>query len=144
NLFNTYESFDPPSTLAVEVRVVPVGHVYGKSMVAAGDPAPFSHNQTGLGPTFRGSPVSVSEIGFTPGKKAAAVRAFDNVESRKGYSGLYQFGASYNPGKFTSPTSARPQSGNYLMYWMASQALWRLDPKEAKGLDGTFAYDWSL
>jgi hypothetical protein len=26
---------------------------------------------------------------------------------------------------------------------MASQALWRADPKEAKGLDATFAYDWS-
>jgi hypothetical protein len=29
------------------------------------------------------------------------------------------------------------------MYWMASQALWRVDPKEGKGLDATFAYDWS-
>jgi hypothetical protein len=76
NLFDTYESFDPPSTPAAEVRVVPVRHTYVKSMVAAGDPAPFSHNQTGLVPTFRGSPVSVSEIGFTPGKKASSLRAF--------------------------------------------------------------------
>jgi len=29
------------------------------------------------------------------------------------------------------------------LYWMASQALWRVDPKEGKGLDATFAYDWS-
>jgi carbohydrate-selective porin OprB len=26
---------------------------------------------------------------------------------------------------------------------MASQALWRVDPNGDKGLDGTFAYDWS-
>src|SRR5260370_4330556 len=26
---------------------------------------------------------------------------------------------------------------------MASQALWRVDPKESRGLDATFAYDWS-
>jgi carbohydrate-selective porin OprB len=26
---------------------------------------------------------------------------------------------------------------------MASQALWRVDPNGAKGLDVTFAYDWS-
>jgi carbohydrate-selective porin OprB len=26
---------------------------------------------------------------------------------------------------------------------MASQALWRVDPKDAKGLDATVAYDWS-
>ncbi len=143
NLFTDYEVFDPPSTPAVEVRVVPIHNFYVKSMVLAGVRAPFSQNPTGLIPTFNGTPVSVSEIGFTPGKKASSVRAFDSVESRKGYSGLYQFGASYNPAKFTSPTSPTPRSGNYLLYWMASQALWRVDRKEAKGLDATLAYDWS-
>src|SRR5262249_56715730 len=68
---------------------------------------------------------------------------FDNIESRKGYSGLYQFGAAYNPGEFTDPMSPTPVSGNYLLYWKASQALWRVDPKEARGLDATFAFDWS-
>src|SRR5215813_10301734 len=142
NLFNTIEVFDPPSTSAMEVRVVPLHNLYVKSMVLAGDPAPFSHNPTGLVPQFRGTPVSVSEIGFTPGKKATSVRAFDSVESRKGYSGLYQFGGSYNPATFTTASGAR-QSGNYLLYWMASQALWRVDPREARGLDGTVAFDWS-
>ena len=143
NLFTDLESFDPPSTPALEVRVVPIHNFYVKSMVLAAVRSPFSQNPTGLVPQFNGTPMSVSEIGFTPGKKASSVRAFDNVETRKGYSGLYQFGASYNPGKFTSPTSATPRSGNYLLYWMASQALWRVDPKEARGLDATFAYDWS-
>jgi len=143
NLFTDLESFDPPSTPAMEVRVVPIHNLYVKSMVAATVRAPFAQNPTGLVPQFNGTPVSVSEIGFTPGKNASSMRAFDNVEGRKGYSGLYQFGASYNPGKFTSPTSATPQPGNYLLYWMASQALWSVDPKEGKGLDGTFAYDWS-
>lgn len=143
NLFTTLESFDPPSTPAMEVRVVPIHNFYVKSMVLAAVRSPFSQNPTGLVPQFNGVPMSVSEIGFTPGKKASSVRAFDDVEGRKGYSGLYQFGASYNPGKFTLPTSATPRSGNYLLYWMASQALWRVDPKGGKGLDGTFAYDWS-
>jgi porin len=135
NLFTTLESFDPPSTPAMEVRVVPVHHFYVKSMAFAAVRSPFSQNLTGLVPQFNGTPGTVSEIGLTPGKKASSVRAFDTVDSRKGYSGLYQFGASYNPAKFTS--------GNYLLYWMASQALWRVDPHEPKGLDGTFAYDWS-
>jgi porin len=143
NLFAILESFDPPSTPAMEIRVVPLHNLYVKSMVLAAVRSPFSQNPTGLVPQFNGTPMSVSEIGFTPGKKASSVRAFDNVETRKGYSGLYQFGASYNPGKFTSSTRATPQSGNYLLYWMASQALWRVDPKGAKGLDATFAYDWS-
>ena len=142
NLFTTIEVFDPPSTPAMEVRVVPVHNFYVKSMVLAGDPEPFLHNPTGLVPQFRGTPVSVSEIGFTPGKKATSVRAFDTVDSRKGYSGLYQFGASYNPAKFTAANGEK-QAGNFLLYWMASQALWRLKPDSAKGLDGTFAYDWS-
>src|SRR5258705_7309544 len=143
NLFTDLESFDPPSTPALEVRVVPLDNFYVKSMVLAAVRSPFLQNETGLVPQFNGTAMSVSEIGFTPGKKASSVRAFDNVETRKGYSGLYQFGASYNPGKFTTPTSARPRAGNYLLYWMASQALWRVDPKESRGLDATFAYDWS-
>jgi porin len=143
NLFTDLESFDPPSTPAMEVRVVPIHNLYVKSMVLAAVRSPFSQNPTGLVPQFNGVPMSVSEIGFTPGKDASSVRAFDDVEGRKGYSGLYQFGASYNPGRFASPTSAKLQQGNYLLYWMASQALWRVDPTEAKGLDGTLAYDWN-
>lgn len=143
NLFTDFESFDPPSTPAAEVRVVPFRHVFVKSMVEAEDREPFNHNPTGFVPQFRGVPVNISEIGFTPGKNAAHVYAFDDVESRKGYSGLYQFGASYNPGKFTSPTNPTPRAGNYLLYWMATQALWRVNPRGAKGLDGTFAFDWS-
>jgi porin len=143
NLFTDFESFDPPSTPALEVRVVPIQNIYVKSMVLAAVSSPFSQNPTGMVPQFNGTPMSVSEIGFTPGKKASSVRAFDSVENRKGYSGLYQFGASYNPGKFASPSSAKPQQGNYLLYWMASQALWRVDPNGGKGLDGTFSYDWS-
>jgi porin len=142
NLFTDFESFDPPSTPAMEVRVVPIHNLYVKSMVESEDRDPFAHNSTGLVPQFRGVPVTISEIGFTPGNKATSVRAFDNVASRKGYSGLYRFGASYNPSKFTTATGV-PQSGNYLLYWMANQALWRVDPKHARGLDGTISYDWS-
>lgn len=142
NLSTDFESFDPPSTPAMEIRAVPIRHLYIKSMVEAEDRDPFAHNSTGLVPQFRGVPVSISEIGFAPGKKASSVRAFDSVAGRAGYSGLYQFGASYNPGKFASSTG-KTQSGNYLLYWMASQALWRVDPTKAKGVDATFAYDWS-
>jgi hypothetical protein len=127
----------------MELRVVPRRNIYVKSMVLAADRFQYSHNPTGLVPQFRGAPMSVSEIGFSPGKKASSVRAFDNVESRRGYSGLYQFGAAFNPGKFANPASTSPRSGNYLLYWMASQALWRVDPHGGKGLDATVSYDWS-
>jgi porin len=143
NLSNTFESFDPPATPAFEVRVAPVKGLYVKSMVEAEDRIPFAHNQTGLVPQFRGAPISISEIGFTPGRKSSSVQAPDDVENREGYSGLYQFGAAYNPGAFTNASGRNSSSGNYVLYWMGSQALWRVDPKGAKGLDATLGYDWS-
>jgi carbohydrate-selective porin OprB len=143
NLFTDVESFDPPSTPAAEIRVVPMKALYVKSMVMAGDPDPFSHNPTGFVLQFHGHPVTVAEIGITPGKKATAVRAFDNIESRKGYSGLYQLGASYNPGPFATASGTTSRSGNHLLYAMATQALWRVDRAGGKGVDATAAYDWS-
>jgi porin len=143
NLSTTFETFDPFSTPAAEIRFAPLDTFFVKSMVMAGDPTPFSNNPTGFVPQFHGNPVVVSEIGFTPGQKATSLKAFDDIESRKGYSGLYEVGAAYNPGKFTAPMSPTPVSGNYILYWKASQALWRVDPKEARGLDATFAFDWS-
>ena len=143
NLFTTFESFDPFSTPAMEVRVVPFDNLYVKSMVFPQDRSPFSNNPTGLVPQFRGAPVIVSEVGITFGQKATSLKAFDDIESRKGYSGLYAFGAVYNPGEFMTATSAAPESGNYLLYWKASQAVWRVNPQEARGLDATFAFDWS-
>jgi len=142
NLGTTFETANPFATPAAEIRIVPIDHLYLKSMVMAGDPSPLTSNPTGLVPTFRGNPVLVSEIGFTPGRNATS-GTVDNVESRKGYSGLYQFGVAYNPGDFTAPLSPTPVSGNYLLYLKASQALWRADPKEARGLDAIFAIDWS-
>ena len=142
NLSTTFETANPFATPAAEIRIVPIDHLYLKSMVMAGDPSPLTSNPTGLVPTFRGNPVVVSEIGFTPGRNATS-GTVDNVENRKGYSGLYQFGVAYNPGDFTAPLSPTPVSGNYLLYWKASQALWRADPKEARGLDAVLAIDWS-
>ena len=142
NLSTTFETFNPFATPAAEIRIVPIDHLYLKSMVMAGDPSPLTSNPTGLVPTFRGNAVLVSEIGFTPGRNATSGTA-DDLESRKGYSGLYQFGVAYNPGHFTAPLSPTPVSGNYLLYWKASQALWRADPNEARGLDAVLAIDWS-
>ncbi len=143
NLVTTYESFDPPSTPAVELRVAPLRYAYVKSMAFAPDRNPYAHNTTGLVPQFRGAVMDVSEIGFSSGQNASAVRGFDNVETRKGYVGLYKFGAAYSPGKFAEPQKNTPRADDYLMYWMANQAIWRADPSGSNGLDATLSYDWS-
>jgi len=80
------ESFDPPSTPAMEIRVVPLS-----SLITQPD----------------------SFHSFVPWKTS------------------------------TRRQVTKPKSGNYLMYWMASRAIWRIHATEAKGLDATFAYDWS-
>ena len=122
NLGTTFETDNPFATPAAEIRIAPLEHFYLKSMVMAGDPSPVTSNPTGLVPTFRGSPVFVWEIGYTPGRKATSAPApVDDVESRKGYSGVYQFGVAYNPGAFTAPLSPTPVSGNYLLYGKASR-----------------------
>jgi carbohydrate-selective porin OprB len=143
NLFATGESFDPPSTPAAEVRLAPARTLYVKSMLFATDRDPYAHNPTGLVPQFRGAPMSVSEIGFTPGKKASSQRAFDSVEERSGYSGSYRFGGGYNPAEFTRPGQPVSRKGNVVLYGMANQALWRVSPEESRGVDATLSYDWS-
>jgi carbohydrate-selective porin OprB len=142
NLSTTYETGSPATTPGLQLTVVPLRHVYLASMVMAGDKTPFAHNPTGFAPQFKGAPVSAYEIGFTPGNKGTTIRPGDNVATRRGYAGFYKVGATYNPGKFMTRTGATT-SGNYLLYWMANQALWRVDPLEGRGLDATFAYDWS-
>ena len=143
NLNATYETFDPPSTPAAELRVIPRKHFFVKSMVYAADRTPFTHNQTGFVPQFRGAASNVSEIGWSPGQPATAVRAFDTIAQRRGYSGLYQLGSAYNPGKFQSAGPIKTVSGNYLIYLMATQAIWRTSPNSGVGIDLTAATDWT-
>ncbi len=143
NLNATFETFDPPSTPAAELRVIPFEHLYVKSMVYAADRFPYRHNQTGLVPDFRGAASDVAEIGWSPGQPATKVRAFATVAQRKGYSGLYQLGSAYNPGKFQSTEPAKTVGGNYLIYLMGSQAVWRTAPHSGTGVDLTAATDWT-
>ena len=136
NLNSTYERFDSPSTPAAELRVVPYKHLYVNSMVFAADRIPFAHNTTGFVPQFRGTASTVSEIGWAPGQAASSVRAFDTIPQRRGYPGLYQFGASFNPGKFQASGPFRSFPGTILSTsWRA-----RLSGARTK----TPAWDWTL
>ena len=143
NLNVTYETSDPPSTSAAELRFIPAKHLYVKSMVYAADRLPFAHNLTGLVPDFRSAVSSASEIGWSPGKKAYTLLPQDSVEDRKGYAGLYQFGAVFNPGKFRSARPNGNVSGDYLLYGMLNQAVYRTSSNSDRGLDLTAGVDWS-
>jgi porin len=140
NLFpTTYESFDPAATPAAEIRVVPNKHFYIKSAVLAGNRNPYADDTTGFGFVRKDSPVVVSEVGFLTNSPDLNVSS----PSEKLYPGKYKFGSSYNVGDFVDPVTQAKVGGNYLLYFMANQAVYRQEIGSNRGLDLDFAIDWS-
>jgi porin len=128
NLFSSiYESFNPAGTPGAEIYFAPTSHFYVKSAVMAGNRNPYQQDPTGTNFAIRNSPNFLFEGGYLTGKT---------------YPGEYKFGGVYNGGKFPSPAGIE-SSGNYLIYGMASQALFRPDAGSNRGLDATIGFDYS-
>jgi porin len=141
NLFpTTYESFDPAATPAVQIQLFPWRTLYIKSAVLAGNRNPYQQDPTGFNFQIRNIPVFVYEIGFTHDEEALAGQK--SYLDQKTYPGSYKFGAAYNGGKFTNAAGIQ-SNGNYLIYGMANQALYRSDAGSSTGLDATIGFDWS-
>jgi porin len=129
NLFSSiYESFNPAGTPGAEIYFAPTSHFYVKSAVMAGNRNPYQQDPTGTNFAIRNSPNFLFEAGYLTGKT---------------YPGEYKFGGVYNGGKFPSPAGLESR-GNYLIYGMASQALFRPHAGSNRGLDATFGFDYSL
>jgi porin len=141
NLYSTtYESFNPAATPAAQIQFFPWHTLYIKSAVLAGNRNPYQQDPTGFHFAIRDTPVFVYEIGFTHDAEYLAVQR--SSLDRKTYSGIYKFGAAYNGGKF--PNAAGIESnGNYLIYGMANQAVYRPHAGSNGGLDATIGFDWS-
>jgi porin len=139
NLFSTtYESFNPAATPAAEIRFVPTPNVYVKSAIFSGNRNPYAQDSTGFDFKIADTPVFVYEAGFLvdpPNAKGSAVA--------KTYPGSYEVGAAYNAGKFLDSITNRYTPGNYLIYIMANQAVYRPTPGSNRGLDLDFGFDWS-
>lgn len=141
NLFGTvYESFDPASTPAAEMRFVPSPHFYVKEAILAGNRSPYQQDTNGFHFSIDNSGVGVSEIGFLVDPSSGSA---NETSDRKSYPGLYRVGSVYNGGKFADPVTGLLTSGNYLIYVMANQAVYRPDAGSNRGLDVFFTYDWS-
>ena len=136
---NTYESFAPAATPAAEIRIVPSKYFYIKGAIFAGNRNPYQQDTNGFHFAIRNSGVGVSEVGFSIDPS----RGSDSPAMGKTYPGLYRVGAVYNGGNFTDLVTGRRVSGNYLIYFMASQAVFRPEAGSDRGLDGFFTYDWS-
>lgn len=138
NLFpTTFESFDPAATPAAEIRGVPWRTLYVKAAVLSGNRNPYEQDTTGFNFQIKDSPVFVDEVGYR-------INPVDSPEAkpRKTYPGSYKFGSAYNAGKFPNAQGVK-YPGNYLIYGMANQAVFRTTPGSAQGLDLLAGWDWS-
>jgi len=143
NLFSaTYESFNPAATPGVEVRFAPTRSFYTKSAVMSGNRNPYEQDPTGFHFQIRDAPDFLFEIGYLVHPSDGNGTQSAGSMSGKSYPGVYKFGGAYNGGKFPDATG-RMSSGNYLIYGMASQAVFRSDAGSNRGLDATLAFDWS-
>ena len=139
NLFSTvFESADPQSTPAGEIALVPDPHVYVKAAITSANRNPFVQDIDGLHFAIRNNGAGVFETGFLPHPAHAKTDT-----TQKTYPGLYRFGAVYNPGPFTNPLTKVTSHGNYLIYTMANQVLYRERAGSDLGLDGFFTFDYS-
>jgi porin len=136
NLFTAdYESFDPASTPAAEVRVVPTKHIYVKSAVLSGNRNPYHDDVSGVNLKFKDNPVIATEAGYLVDPTPSA--------TAKTYPGSYKFGGTANPGPFDNIVTGVRSSGNYLLYFMANQAVYRPEAGSDRGLDLNFTFDWT-
>ena len=151
NLFsNIFESFNPAGTPGVEVRYAPTQHFYVKASVMSGNRDPYNEDPNGFQFAIRDSPNFLFEAGYVvspengqPGEAGVDyITKSAGSTSHKSYPGLYKFGGVYNGGKFANPQGIR-NPGNYLIYGMASQALFRTRPGSNRGLDATAGFDYS-
>jgi carbohydrate-selective porin OprB len=143
NLFSSvYESFNPAGTPGTELRFAPSKEYYIKAAVMAGNRDPFHDDPNGFHFAVRDAPDFLFETGYRIHAPPPPARGAVVSTSGNSYPGDYRFGGVYNAGKF-SDAAGRQTSGNYLIYVMASQALFRPDRGSPRGLDGTFGFDWA-
>jgi carbohydrate-selective porin OprB len=143
NLFGSvYESFDPAGTPGAEVRFAPKRNFYVESAVMAGNRDPYKQDPTGFHFAIRDTPDFLFETCYLINPSDSNIPKAADSAGGKSYPGIYRFGGIYNGGKF--PDSAGHESnGNYLIYGLASQALFRSEVGSNRGLDATFGFDWS-
>lgn len=118
----------------------------------AGNRNPYKQDTTGFNFQIRNSPNFLFEVGYFvhPTDDNAARSTFgegfsENVDASatgKTYPGSYKFGGVYNGGKFSDP-AGHMSEGNYLIYGMASQAVFRTEAGSNRGLDATAGFDYS-
>ena len=135
NLFTTYESFDPASGPAAEIKFAPFKQIYYRTAVMSGNHDPYGDDKNGFHFTAKNKGSWLNEIGLLLGQSATS--------GKKNYPGLYKVGSAFNPDYFLNPLTDVKNHKNYLVYFMGNQAVYRSETGSNKGLDVHFAVDFA-
>ena len=143
NLFGSiFESFNPAGTPGAEIKFAPTKSFYVKSAVMSGNRDPYHQDPTGTNFEIKNSANFLFEAGYLLHPPDGGTSGTAGASATKTYPGSYKFGGIYNGGKFPDAVGI-VSSGNYLIYGMASQAVFRTDPGSNRGLDVTAGFDYS-
>jgi len=143
NLFpSIFESFNPAGTPGAEIKFAPTKSFYVKSSVMSGNRDPYHQDPTGTNFEIKNSANFLFEAGYLLHPPDDGTSGAAGAAATKVYPGSYKFGGIYNGGKFPDAAGVM-SSGNYLIYGMASQAVFRTDAGSNRGLDVTAGFDYS-
>jgi porin len=136
NRFNDYASFDPASGPGVQLVVNPNSFLYYSVAYTSGNRDPYKQDYNGFHFVKHDSGVLSDAVGFKVGQPGGKIL-------NEKYPGQYEFGSTYNGGKFTDPFNPvplylSPDTGNYLFYFMGNQAIYRMKDSGNRGLDVLF------
>ena len=152
NRGNDYASWDPASGPGAQILVTPNPHWYYSFAYTSGNRNPYHQNPTGFEYVKHDSGVLSDAVGFTFNQPGTGKVAKD-----KYYTGQYEVGSTYNGGKFansfcnsahpisgcpssgsiyyTNPLYFSPNTGNYVVYFMGQQGVYRPKAGSNAGID---------
>lgn len=139
NRFNDYASFDPASGPGVQLLVNPTSWLYYNVAYTSGNRNPYKDDYNGFHFIKQDSGVLSDAVGI----RIDQPRAGGPVKE-KYYPGQYEVGSTYNGGKFTNPFNPIPlyqpgnDTGNYVVYFQGTQAVFRPKAGSSTGLDVLF------
>jgi len=142
NRFNDYASFDPASGPGVQLVVNPYHFLYYNVAYTSGNRNPYKDDTNGFHFMKKDSGVLSNAVGIKFGQPGSG------VAKEKYYPGQYEVGSTYNGGKFTNPFNPvplylSPDTGNYVVYFMGNQAVYRPKAASNTGLDVLFGISQS-
>ncbi|MGB3365228.1 MAG: carbohydrate porin, partial [Thermodesulfobacteriota bacterium] len=116
---------NPRSSWGVRIHTNPIEEIYIKAGIYNSNPAVGQSSNNGFDFSFREGAILISEIGYLHNKN----------KTSGGLPGRYTFGAFYDTKKFNELSDdSKDQRGNYSLYWILEQMVYREIPQDDQGL----------